>query len=716
MSRSFDILHLIFQKLKESQTNDEELNGEEIYCGPPRSTSHSSLFSSSSSITLMSDSQQQQSQSYKKARNPFESRTIFDRKGPHSTPTSVAVTTMAQNRAHDHVQDAFSKICQVNRAFAKVGLPFLWENPRIRTSRQLDRFAYTLEQRGFKYYDYLHAVVIRQGSIPVANHESLWWGHARVRAILFKIAAHCGDRLRLIDCNWAGSAFDHKLIKTLSESSTVFIALKSLRLEPLQMPSKERSLNEDDFNTLMTCCPNLESLELEEGYEVSDRSMIHLLMVCENLLHLTFPSCGLFGWVDAIEMGFGDSLRSIKIYDRAYASYLLSSSSSASLYSSSSSSSSSISARTPPLPYEYPAMDDYSFRAASLPNLESLNLETTGPKFIRAILTKPRLPALKSLRIPHASNEILSILARGLATQLTFFETKLDETVDLETFQFFSNNMASPAAAQTLDCSPGPVLGLIGPTITTLSANSSLRLLDTIAESCPNLEDLTLWGGSVSRRPPSNRGTMTRAADPQSGMIYLIEMCPIKRLRLVNAYLGLGPLFWQACGEFGKQLRILDIELLDCKGMNAWGMFEGLSHCKNLRWLRLTELLGVQKEVMMACLTTLKHLCALHLSIPDRETGRFAMTMDEIAAFLACFQDLSEVNLILPKPWPNSASTTPRTSMDLSERKKEQQMQQRCRQYGYYFTKTEPTMVFKNVFGQNIYGSIEWSPPMFLNY
>ena len=167
--------------------------------------------------------------------------------------------------------------------------------------------------------------------------------------------------------------------------------------------------------------------------------------------------------------------------------------------------------------------------------------------------------------------------------------------MDPDAFQHFSNNMTMPNAAQTLDCSPGPVLSLIGRTITTLSANSSLRLLDTIAESCPNLEDLTLWGGSVSRKPPCPRGIAR--SDPQSGMIYLMEMCPIKRLRLVNAYLGLGPPFWQACGEFGKKIRILDIELLDCKGMNAWGMFEGLSQCKNLRWLRLTELLGVQKEV-----------------------------------------------------------------------------------------------------------------------
>lgn len=67
----------------------------------------------------------------------------------------------------------------------------------------------------------------------------------------------------------------------------------------------------------------------------------------------------------------------------------------------------------------------------------------------------------------------------------------------------------------------------------------------------------------------------------------------------MNAYLGFGPRFWQACGEFGTHLEILDIELFDRKGMNSWGMFEGLRHCKKLQWLRLTELLGVQKQVRL---------------------------------------------------------------------------------------------------------------------
>ena len=120
---------------------------------------------------------------------------------------------------------------------------------------------------------------------------------------------------------------------------------------------------------------------------------------------------------------------------------------------------------------------------------------------------------------------------------------------------------------------------------------------------------------------------------------------------------------------------------------------------------------------MLAGLVCLKRLSALHLSIPDREVGRFSMTMEEIVAFLAHFSDLSEVDLTMPKPWPNSASTTPRTSMDLSERKKEQKQQQRYRQYGgLSFARAEPTMVFKNVFGQNIYGNLEWSAPMFSYY
>lgn len=120
---------------------------------------------------------------------------------------------------------------------------------------------------------------------------------------------------------------------------------------------------------------------------------------------------------------------------------------------------------------------------------------------------------------------------------------------------------------------------------------------------------------------------------------------------------------------------------------------------------------------MLAGLTSLTHLCALHLSIPDREIGRFSMTMEEIAAFLASFRELSEVDLIMPKPWPNSASTTPRTSMDLSERKKEQRQQPLYGQHdGLYSARAEPTMVFKNVFGQNIYGKVEWSAPMFSYY
>ncbi|KAF9087515.1 hypothetical protein BGX23_008065 [Mortierella sp. AD031] len=106
---------------------------------------------------------------------------------------------------------------------------------------------------------------------------------------------------------------------------------------------------------------------------------------------------------------------------------------------------------------------------------------------------------------------------------------------------------------------------------------------------------------------------------------------------------------------------------------------------------------------MMSCLKDLTRLCALHLSIPDMETGRFSMSMDEIASFLSCFCELFEVNLIVSKPCPNSATTTPRTSMDLSSQR------QYC--YGLPYARADPAMVFKNALDQNIYGRFEWSVP-----
>ncbi|KAG0345164.1 hypothetical protein BG004_003921 [Podila humilis] len=542
--------------------------------------------------------------------------------------TSTKVRTIAQNRGHDLVQDAYSKICRVNRAWAHVCLPMLWERPRIRTSRQLDRFAYTLEHHGLQYLGYIQELVVRQGSIPDPYSENLWWGHARCRAIIAKVMVE-STRLRFLDCNWAGSPFDHEVIQGWNKE-ILFSQLRALRLEPLRMPSKERWLSEADFNKLISCSPCLQSLELEGGYHVCNRSIIHILVTCAQLSHFVFPANRVSGFVDALFMGYGEELKSIKVYGppKGGASYDL-------------------------------LADEYMFRTNCLPRLESINLDTGDGEFVRALFTKPELPSLRSLRIILPSNDILELLSKRLAPQLTFFETKLNDQTDPETYKLFSSKLTS---LQSLDCSPGPVLGLIGRNITTLSANSSLRLLDTVAELCPNLEDLTLWGGSISRKPCDR----TRA-DPQTGLIYVIEMCPIKRLRLVNAYLGLGPRFWQACGEFGKHLRILDIELLDCKGMNSWGMFEGLRHCERLQWLRLTELLGVQKEV----------------------------------------------SLVVPRAFPNSASTTPRSSVNLNEDGGGGGGggEMKAPYYGLAYPRADPTMVFKNAFNQNIYGRVQWSIP-----
>lgn len=108
-----------------------------------------------------------------------------------------------------------------------------------------------------------------------------------------------------------------------------------------------------------------------------------------------------------------------------------------------------------------------------------------------------------------------------------------------------------------------------------------------------------------------------------------------------------------------------------------------------------------QRQVMMSCLKDLTRLCALYLSIPDLETGCFSISMDEIALFLSSFCELSEVNLIVPKPCPSSATTTPRSSMDLSSQR------QFC--YGLPYARADPTMVFKNALDQNIYGRVKWS-------
>lgn len=106
------------------------------------------------------------------SRSSYEFTTVHF---PHSTATSTTVRTITQSRVHDLVQDAFSKICRVNRAWAQVCLPLLWKRPKIRTSRQLDRFAYTLEHHGLQYLGYIQELVIRQGSIPDPNSENLWW-------------------------------------------------------------------------------------------------------------------------------------------------------------------------------------------------------------------------------------------------------------------------------------------------------------------------------------------------------------------------------------------------------------------------------------------------------------------------------------------------------------------------------------------------------------
>ncbi|KAG0366724.1 hypothetical protein BC939DRAFT_478709 [Gamsiella multidivaricata] len=454
-------------------------------------------------------------------------------------------------------------------------------------------------------------------------------------------------------------------------TETLFRMLRALRLAPLQMPSKKQCLDETDFNRLISYCPDLESLELENGYQITNRSTIHLLVTCPKLAHFVFASTWMPGWIDALDMGYGENLHSIKIYEKQSK-------------------------------HEYSCseqdfqLDDFSFHPFVLRKLESISLESGCSEYVEAHFSRPQLPALRSLRILHPSNAVLYILSQRLAAQLTIFKTKLNERTDPKIYRAFSRKTTS---LQSLDCSPNPVMGLLGRNITTLSANSSLRLLDSIAELCPNLESLTLWGGSISRDPCHRI-----RSDPQMGMIYVIEMCPIKRVRLVNAYLGLGSQFWQTCGEFGKGLEILDIELLDCKGMNSWGMFEGLRDCERLQWLRLTELLGVRKEVIISCLEDLKRLCALYLSIPDMETGCFSISMEEIVSLLSSFRELSEVHLIVPKPCPNSATTTPRSSLDMGEQEKKQ-----C--FKLPLARAEPTMVFKNAFNQNIYGRVEWSVP-----
>lgn len=105
---------------------------------------------------------------------------------------------------------------------------------------------------------------------------------------------------------------------------------------------------------------------------------------------------------------------------------------------------------------------------------------------------------------------------------------------------------------------------------------------------------------------------------------------------------------------------------------------------------------------MVSCLKDLRRLYGLHLNIPDMETGYFSMSMDEISALLSSFCELSDVNLVIPKPCPNSATTTPRSSLIPD---------QRIYCFGLPYAKADPTMVFKNALRQNIYGRVEWSTP-----
>ncbi len=110
---------------------------------------------------------------------------------------------------------------------------------------------------------------------------------------------------------------------------------------------------------------------------------------------------------------------------------------------------------------------------------------------------------------------------------------------------------------------------------------------------------------------------------------------------------------------------------------------------------------------MISCLKDLQQLRSLSLGIPDTEAGNFSMTMDEIANFLSSFPELSDVNLVVPKPCPGSATTTPRCSIDLGPGK---------HRFGLPYARADPTMVFKNALDQNIYGHVEWSVPNIAYY
>ncbi|KAG0201300.1 hypothetical protein BGX28_005825 [Mortierella sp. GBA30] len=407
----------------------------------------------------------------------------------------------------------------------------------------------------------------------------------------------------------------------------------------------------------MSCFTSLESLELGPSCIISSISIARLFMYNPNLRDLVIPPSCVESWINAVDMGFSEALRSIRIH--------------APLHTKTQTSH----------PSSVITIHPYSFPPFCLSNLESIDLGIGSGEFVKALITRPTLPALRTLRILYPSNSTLQRLSRRLASQLTKFEAKLDEGTkyDPDIYQKFSE--MTMLLVMSLDCGLSPALELNGRNITTLSANSSMKLIDSIADLCPNLEDLTLRGGSISKRNSCPR----IRSDLQDMMIYIVEICPLKRLRLENAYLALGARFWQACGEFGNTLQTLDIELFDGRGMSSCGLFEGLKHCKKLTRLRLTDLHYVRQGIMVPCLMEMTQLRSLSLSIPIVKNDSFFISMEEISDFLSSFPDLSKIHLVLPRLYTDSdLATMPDTQ-------------------------AAAAIVFKNALGQSIHGSVELS-------
>ncbi|KAF9583451.1 hypothetical protein BGW38_009432 [Lunasporangiospora selenospora] len=569
-------------------------------------------------------------------------------------------------------QEAIYLICRVNKRFLKAGLPFLWKWPVIRTPNQLLRLMCSLKNGGDQHVDNIQELVICKnsaGGLP----EDLRLEHHQCEVIL-NIVMCRSKHIQLIAIRWENLSFISSVVD--SQDEDLMLALRTLRLDTLL--SQATIINRAEWTLLdpMSACRGHEILELAINCKAENLMTLLVTETCKAHTHFTTSWNQISELTDEIQLGCGKNMRSLKVHSprgdictylavvkidlpQEHHNPLTKARESWSDDDKTFQGDDLHESGTQVLPVQESKVDSkYLLQPSSLNKIEPIDLGFGAEPFVEALFGSLELSRLKSIRIRCPSDNVFRTIMRRFASQLEFLELKRDTTVGVK--EDSEPQLYQMSSLRWLDCSPCSPTEFLerNSNITTLSTNCSLKLLNCIVDLCPKLEDLTLWGGSVpirrrdeadirSRTQPFQLLDMPPALDsPEICMIKLMEKCPIRRLRLVDSYLGFGPDFWSACGRFAQKLTHLDIELLSNKGLCAWGIFEGLQSCSTLRYLRLTELFGIKMETMVSCLTQLRHLQSLHLSIPDK--GIQVMDPSDIKSIVAQLQSLTEATFIIP--------------------------------------------------------------------